>query len=52
MSHDDVVAEKTVVRDVGLRHDQAVVANLSQHAATGSSAVDSNEFTNLVLVCR
>ncbi len=33
VGHDDVITELAVVRDVGARHEQTLVADLGQHAA-------------------
>ena len=46
--HDDAIADQAIVRDVGLGHDQAVVADFGQHAAAGSAAVNSYEFAYFV----
>src|SRR5258708_34575422 len=36
------------MRNVGLGHDQTIIADLSQHAAARGAAMDGHELTNLV----
>src|SRR6185369_17994660 len=48
ISHDDAVANYAVVRDVGLGHDQAIVADLREHAAAGSAAMNRDELADVV----
>ena len=48
IGHDHAVADQAVVSNVGLGHDQAVVADFGEHAAAGSAAVNGDEFTYLV----
>src|SRR5690349_2277317 len=48
VGHDDAVADETVVRDVGLGHDQAIIAEARDHAATRSAAMNGDKLANLV----
>src|SRR5690348_13975472 len=48
VGHDDAVADETVVRDVRLGHDQAVVADAREHAAAGGAAMNGDKLANLV----
>src|SRR5262245_57523095 len=48
ISHDHAVADQAIVSNVGLGHDQAVVADFGEHATAGSTAVNGDEFTYLV----
>src|SRR2546423_6242366 len=41
--HDDAVAQTAVVRDVRLRHYEAIVANLCEHPAAFCAAMNGDE---------
>jgi hypothetical protein len=46
--HDDAIADQAVVRDVRLRHNQAIIARFSQHSAAGSTPMNRNKLAYLV----
>ena len=46
--HDHVVADYAVVCDVGLGHEQTIVADLSQHSTTERAAMDGYKLSNHV----
>jgi hypothetical protein len=48
VGHDYLVAEKAIVRDVRLRHDEAVVAGFCDPAATQRAAMYRHEFADSV----
>src|SRR5690242_21781912 len=48
VGHDHAVADEAIVRDVGLGHDQAVVADARDHAAARGAAMNGDKLANLV----
>ena len=50
VGQDDVVSDHAIVRDVGVSHDQGVVANTSDSAAFDGAAVDGDKLANLVVI--
>ena len=48
VGHDHAVAEDAIVGDVGLGHQQTVVADLRQHSAAGGAAMDGYKLSNLI----
>src|SRR5262249_30839689 len=50
VSHDHVVANDTVMRDVYVSHQQAIASDPRDPAAPGSSAVNSHAFADHIIV--
>src|SRR5256885_14610722 len=50
VGHDHVVANETIVRNVGVRHEQAVTAELCESAAAGSATMDGDALANMIVV--
>src|ERR1041384_1833490 len=48
VGHDHVVTDDAVVGNMSLRHQEAVVADLSDAAATFGAAMNRNELTNAI----
>src|SRR3954468_17152746 len=48
--HDHVVANHAIVRDVGIGHDQAMIANAGDSAAAWRSSMDGDELSDDVVV--
>src|SRR5207248_2766471 len=50
VGEDHMISNNAVMRHVGIGHDQRVIPDASQAAALYSSAVDSHEFANCVVI--
>ncbi len=48
--HDDVVADLAVMRDVGVSHDEVVIAESGATTPFRCSPIDGNELSNLVVI--
>jgi hypothetical protein len=44
--HNDLIADETIVRDVSLGHQEAIITDLRQSPATSSATMDRYELTN------
>src|SRR5205085_10576718 len=48
VGHDDAVADQAIVRDVRLRHEEAIVARLRQHPAALRAAMVGDELADMI----
>jgi len=48
IGHDHLIADHTIMRDVRLRHEKTVVADLCNSAAAFCAAMNGNEFANAI----
>ena len=48
VGHDHVVADQAIVRDVCLRHEEAIVAGAGDAATARRAAVNGDEFANAI----
>ena len=50
VGQDDVVADHAIMRDVGVGHDERVIADASEASAFGRAAIDGDKFADSVVV--
>jgi len=50
VGHDDVVANRAVVSDVGVSHDEVVAADAGEASAFDGASVDGDELANDIVV--
>jgi hypothetical protein len=48
IGHNYTITHQTIVRDVRLGHDEAVISDLCEHSAAGGAAMDRHKLANLV----
>jgi len=46
--HDDAIADQAIVRNVGLGHDQTIVADPREHSAPGGATMNRDELADVV----